>query len=207
MLALHVLSNAEFDGFIKLLLRSYSGLFTGYAKIDEAFLARRSGLPEKRIYEFLKALSSRHIIHYIPRKDVPVVTFLEERLDEKNLLISPERYHLRKERYEKRIKEMIRYATSENLCRNQFLLGYFGQLKSPRCGRCDVCIEKKRISPGSPEHHSIQAGIEKMLAKGSQDLETLVASMEMEPELVIGVVELMLEAGLLIRGKGRLQQE
>ena len=194
-------NNAEFDGFIKLLLRSYSGLFTGYVKIDEAFLARRSGLPAKKVYEFLKALSSRQIIHYIPRKDVPVVTFFEERLDEKNLLISPERYNLRKERYEKRIKEMIRYATSEKLCRNQFLLGYFGQLKSPRCGRCDVCVEKKRIHPGSQDHQSIKAGIENILAEGSQDLETIVEALGQEPEMVISVVEHMLENGSLIRGK------
>jgi ATP-dependent DNA helicase RecQ len=193
--------NAEFDGFIKLLLRSYSGLFTGYVKIDEAFLARRSGLPAKKVYEFLKALSSRQIIHYIPRKEVPVVTFLEERLDEKNLLISPERYNLRKERYMQRIKEMIRYATSDNLCRNQFLLGYFGQLKSPRCGRCDVCVEKKRIQPGSQDHQSIRAGIENILAEGSQDLETIVEALDQEPEMVISVVEHMLETGSLIRGK------
>ena len=77
------------------------------------------GVPDyrpMRVYEYLKTLSSRQIIHYIPRKDVPVITFLEERLDEKNLLISPERYKFRKERYEKRIEEMIRYATSESLC-------------------------------------------------------------------------------------------
>ncbi|MCK4746625.1 MAG: RecQ family zinc-binding domain-containing protein, partial [Bacteroidales bacterium] len=125
----------------------------------------------------------------------------EEPLDEKNLLISPERSNLRKERSEKRIKEMIRYATSENLCRNQFLLGYFGQLKSPRCGRCDVCVEKKRIHPGSQDHQSIKAGIENILAEGSQDLETIVEALGQEPEMVISVVEHMLENGSLIRGK------
>ena len=193
--------NAEFDSFIKLLLRSYSGLFTGYIKIDEAFLARRTGLPAKKVYEYLKALSSRQIIHYIPRKDVPVVTFLEERLDEKNLLISPERYFFRKERYEKRIREMIRYATSEKLCRNQFLLGYFGQIKSPRCGRCDVCVEKKGVRPGSKEYESIQAEIETALSGESKDLETLVEAVGQEPDRVISVVEQMLENGVLVRGK------
>jgi ATP-dependent DNA helicase RecQ len=191
--------NAEFDGFIKLLLRSYSGLFTGYVKIDERFLARHSGLPEGKVYEYLKALSSMKVIHYIPRKEVPVVTFLEERLDEKNLLISPERYRFRKERYENRIREMVRYASSADICRNQFLLSYFGELNSPRCGRCDVCVEKRAEPAGSRGYKAIRREIEALLEKGSEEIETLVEKVGQEPEKVIRVVEQMVEDGLLVR--------
>ncbi len=193
--------NAGFDGFIKLILRSYSGLFTGYVKIDEGFLARRSGLPPGKVYEYLKALSSRKIIHYIPRKDVPVVTFLEERLDEKNLLISPERYKFRKERFENRIREMIRYASSESVCRNQFLLGYFGQINTPRCGRCDVCVEKKEVKPGSEAFAAIRAAVEGILKEGGRDLDSLVKEAGDEPEKVIGVIEQLIGEGSLVRGK------
>jgi ATP-dependent DNA helicase RecQ len=193
--------NAGFDGFIKLILRSYSGLFTGYVKIDEGFLARRSGLPPGKVYEYLKALSSRKIIHYIPRKDVPVVTFLEERLDEKNLLISPERYKFRKERFEDRIREMIRYASSESVCRNQFLLGYFGQINTLRCGRCDVCVEKKEVKPGSEAFAAIRATVEGILKEGGRDLDSLVKEAGNEPEKVIGVIEQLIEEGSLVRGK------
>ncbi len=105
--------NADFDGFIKLLLRSYSGLFSQFVKIDESSLSRRSGLSQEKVYSYLKTLSKRQIIHYLPRKEIPVLTFLEERLDDKNLLIAQDRYNFRKERYEKRIREMLRYASSE----------------------------------------------------------------------------------------------
>ena len=191
--------NAEFDGFIKLLLRSYTGLFTGYVKIDEASLARRSGLPQKKVYEYLRALSSRQIIHYIPRKEVPVVTFLEERLDDKNLHISAERYRFRKQRFEHRIEEMIRYASSDDICRNQFLLSYFGQLDSPRCGRCDVCVDRGRIQPGSREFMAIREKIKSILADGGKETGIIVERTGDEPETVIGVVEQMMEEGVLIR--------
>ena len=193
--------NAEFDGFIKLLLRSYSGLFSGYVRIDEAKLARRSGLSPRKVYDFLKSLSSRQVIRYIPRKNIPVITFLEERLDEKNLLISPERYKFRKERYEKRLREMIRYASSETFCRNQFLLGYFGQLKTPKCGRCDVCIEKKKVEQGSREFKAMQGEIEKLLVDGSRDIDSIVEALNAGPGQIIRVVELLLESGLLVRGR------
>jgi ATP-dependent DNA helicase RecQ len=193
--------NAKFDDFIKLLLRSYSGMFSGYVRIDEVFLARRSGLPPLKVYDFLKSLSSRHIIHYIPRKEVPIITLLEERLDEKNLLISPKKYYFRKERFENRITEMIRYASSDSRCRNQFLLGYFGQIKTPRCGRCDVCIGKKLVRPGSAEFDSIQTELREKLEAGGMELEALISIMNEESETVIQVIEHLLEEGIIIRGK------
>ncbi|MCK4747804.1 MAG: RecQ family ATP-dependent DNA helicase, partial [Bacteroidales bacterium] len=168
--------HAGFDGFIKMLLRSYSGLFSQYVKIDEAFLAKRSGLPAKQVYGYLKSLSTRKIIHYIPRKDIPVITFLEERLDEKNLLISPERYHFRRERFEKRIGEMLRYASSETLCRNQYLLSYFGQRDTPRCGRCDVCRTRNRLEPGSEEFNKFLVKTNEILAENKLTFEDLVAA-------------------------------
>jgi ATP-dependent DNA helicase RecQ len=183
-------SNAEFDDFIKLLLRSYSGLFTSYTRIDEGFLARSTGLPPDRVSGFLKALADRRIISYIPRKDTPVITFIEERLDEKNLLISP---------------EMVRYADSTDICRNRFLLSYFGQLKSPDCGRCDICLSHRSEEPGKREFLSIRAQILEALAEGAKDLQDLLgrdpADGEEETGKLVRVVEQMLEEGELVRDR------
>lgn len=35
------IANPQLDGFIKLLLRSYSGIFTNYVSIDESFIAKK----------------------------------------------------------------------------------------------------------------------------------------------------------------------
>jgi ATP-dependent DNA helicase RecQ len=188
-----------FDGFIKLLLRSYSGLFSQYVKIDEAFLAKRSGIPLPKVHHYLNSLSSRQIIHYIPRKEVPVITFLEERLDQKNLLISPERYRFRKENYERRIGEMLRYADSKTLCRNQFLLSYFGQLDTPRCGRCDVCRSGKELGPGNPGFEKIREKVAGILSEGSKGVEELLGAAGMDPEEVLGVVEWLIDRGWVVR--------
>jgi ATP-dependent DNA helicase RecQ len=193
--------NAGFDGFIKLLLRSYSGLFSQFVKIDETILARRSGLPPGKVYNYLITLSKRQIIHYIPRKEVPVVTFLEERLDDKNLLISPERYNFRKERYEKRIREMLRYASSDQICRNQFLLSYFGQHDTPRCGRCDVCREEEPLQPGSEAFKAIVEVIATQLSEAPLALEDLVRHTGLDPVSVARVAEWLVDRGRISRKK------
>jgi ATP-dependent DNA helicase RecQ len=190
-----------FDGFLKLLLRSYSGLFTQYVKIDESLLARRSGIPQQKIYNYLNSLSSRQIIHYIPRKEVPVITFLEERLDQKNLLINQEQYRFRKDNYVKRSGEMVRYAESGTFCRNQFLLSYFGQMDTPRCGRCDVCQQGEQLSPEDDEFGKIREQLSVMLSGQAMDIKELVDRSGLEPDQVTGVVEWMIERGWVSKGR------
>ncbi|MCK4921896.1 MAG: ATP-dependent DNA helicase RecQ, partial [Bacteroidales bacterium] len=65
-------SNAKYDGFIKLILRSYTGLFSSYVAVDENLLAKRSGLSRDDVYKYLVRLSSSQIIDYIPMKRNPV---------------------------------------------------------------------------------------------------------------------------------------
>ncbi len=64
------LNNPTDDPFIKLLLRTYSGLFTEYVKIDETFLAKRTNLPEEKIVQWLRKLHKYDIIDYIEQKKV-----------------------------------------------------------------------------------------------------------------------------------------
>ncbi len=193
--------HGDFDGFIKLLLRSYSGLFSQFVRIDESLLARRSGLPLVKVNNYLKVLSSRQIIQYIPRKEIPVLTFLEERLDDKNLLINPERYKFRKDRYVRRMGEMLRYASSDNLCRNQFLLSYFGQLDTPRCGRCDVCRESESLQPGDEEFEALLESLSVQLSRGPMLLDQLVERTSTQARKTLRVIEYLVEEGRVVREK------
>jgi ATP-dependent DNA helicase RecQ len=193
--------NADFDGFIKLLLRTYSGLFSQFVKIDESALALRSALSTEKVQSYLRTLSKRQIIHYIPRKEIPLISFLEERLDDKNLLIDPVRYNFRQARYEKRIREMLRYASSHKICRNQFLLSYFGQLDSPRCGRCDVCRETEHLEAGSEEFKQIAEAIAASLSVQDLLLEELVQQTALDESKVMQVAEWLVDQGKILRMK------
>jgi len=132
-------SNANMDGFIKLLLRSYTGLFTGFVIIDEELLARRAGASSEQVYEFLKHLRKSKIIDYVPRNRTPYIYFSKERIHIDRLKISKESYDLRKKELINRIDAVLNYATSTTKCRSQILLEYFGETDSAPCGTCDVC--------------------------------------------------------------------
>ncbi|MDX2414016.1 MAG: ATP-dependent DNA helicase RecQ [Bacteroidales bacterium] len=77
-------AKATMDSFIKLLLRSYTGMFNGFVAINEDYLSKKSGLDREKIYNIMTQLSSLNIIRYIPGKKSALILLMEERLDRKN---------------------------------------------------------------------------------------------------------------------------
>lgn len=137
--------NAKFDAFIKLILRSYTGVFSDYVKIDENLLAKRANVDRNLIYKYLVKLSSQKIINYIPQKKTAMVIYTQERLDDESVRVSREHYESRKQRYIKNIEAVVNYAASTTTCRSQLLLSYFGQTNAARCGQCDVCRRRTEL--------------------------------------------------------------
>lgn len=156
-------ANATFDDFIKLLLRSYTGLFTGYVIIDEEMLARRAGIAQDVVYSFLKHLRKAGVIDYVPRKQTPYIFFSKERISQDRLKISKENYDLRKKDFLTRVEAVIHYATTTTRCRSQMLLEYFGETDSPACGTCDVCQAMTNSGLTSFEFNLISSQVEKLL--------------------------------------------
>lgn len=130
------------EKLLRILLRTYTGLFTDYAYISEDNLSTRSGLSKQQIYETLLSLSRQHILHYIPAKKTPYIIYTRERQETERVYLSKEVYEDRKESYVQRINAMIEYAESENRCRSRMLLRYFGEKNEHNCGQCDVCLQQ-----------------------------------------------------------------
>ena len=152
---LNHLSEAE-NTIITTLLRCYGGLFVSFQYINEGFVAQQAGMDMVKVYSILKDLNDKHILHFIPQKKTPYITYARDREDGENIVLPPAVYDDRKSDMEKRIKKMIEYATDDSTCRSKMLLSYFGENRSDNCGQCDVCIERatnhlseKRTSSGT----------------------------------------------------------
>jgi ATP-dependent DNA helicase RecQ len=156
-------ANETFDTFVKLILRSYTGLFNGYVNIDEELLARRAGLDQDTVYNFLKHLRKSKIIDYVPRNRNPFIYFSKERIGLNRLKISKENYDFRKKDFLSRVGSVIHYATTTTTCRSQLLLQYFGENDSYECGICDVCTSMHKIGLTSFEFNEISKQVKKIL--------------------------------------------
>ena len=133
--------SADEDKVIVSLLRNYGGLFADYSYIDESIVAQQSGISQPQCYDILKSLSQRHLISFIPRKQVPYIRYCQRREDAEQIILPANIYEERKEQYTKRIQAMTAYARSTDRCRSRMLLEYFGEKSAKDCGQCDVCLD------------------------------------------------------------------
>ncbi len=190
-------ANEAFDGFIKLLLRSYTGMFTEFVAINEETLAKKSALSRESVYRFLVRLSSQNILRYIPGKKTALVIFTEERLERKALKISPENYLYVREKHILRLNKMIDYADYNTRCRSVILLDYFGE-ESDRCGICDVCRERNELDLSKYEFDLILEEIKELLGDQKYDARELVSRIGLPEDKVIKVVRWLLDHNKLI---------
>jgi len=193
------IANAKYDSFIKLLLRSYTGLFSDYINIDEKSLAKKINSNIKLVYKYLNKLKSLGIINYIPVKKNPFIIFTEERLDDKSLLISKENFDFRKTRYMERINSMLNYAASSNKCRSQILLSYFGESNPSRCGQCDVCTRRNELDLSKYEFDLILNNIKEKLKNNLISIDDLMKSLETEEEKNLKVIQWLLDNNKIIK--------
>ncbi len=126
------------------LLRNYGGLFADYGYIDESIVAQQAGLTPPQTYDVLKALSQRHLLHFIPRRNVPYIRYIQRREDAEHIQLPREVYEDRLKQYSKRIQAMLHYAQSEDQCRSRQLLAYFGETTAQNCNQCDICLSKPK---------------------------------------------------------------
>jgi len=185
-------ANEEYDRFIKLLLRTYSGMFSEFVPVSEETLANRSGLTREHIYQYLLRLSSQGIIHFIPGKKSPLVIFTEERLDRRHLHISPDLYLKVKENYIERVAMILEYAENKTSCRSAFLTGYFGE-ENGRCGLCDTCQERNELELSKYEFDLIIDKIKELLGEDSLRPDELASAMEFPPEKSTRVIRWLLD--------------
>jgi ATP-dependent DNA helicase RecQ len=190
-------ANTAFDGFIKLMLRSYEGLFSDYVSIDEKVVAKRADTNVDTVFKYLSKLSSLGILKYIPRRNNPVVVFIEERLEDTSLHISYENYSARKERYIARISTMIKYASTSGKCRSQILLSYFGEKDAYRCGQCDVCQKRNELDISQYEFDIIVDELKKEISEQPANLVILVDkyAARYTQEKIMKVIQWLLDHG------------
>lgn len=193
------------EKLLRILLRTYTGLFTDYAYFSEDNLSTRSGLSKQQIYETMLSLSRQHILHYIPAKKTPYIIYTRERQETERVYLSKEVYEDRKESYVQRINAMIEYAESENRCRSRMLLRYFGEKNEHNCGQCDVCLQQHQSGLKSGEFEAISQQLQALLKENPLSLQEIKDKMQVPENHLIKVVSYLVSEEIIRQENGYLK--
>lgn len=199
-------NNPDTEKLLRIILRSYTGLFSDYAYISEETLARRSGLTRQQVYDTLILLTKRHILHYIPGKKTPYIIYTRERQEASRVVLGREVYEDRKQSYERRVKAMIDYADTDDRCRSRMLLEYFGERNEHNCGQCDVCLDRHRSGLRLGEFEDIAHAIFSLLAEAPRMPQELIHILSYDEGKILKVLTFLLSEERITRKEGWLYQ-
>lgn len=186
--------NPAYDDLIKLMLRMYGGLFTNHVSISERAIARKMFRDEDNIVSLLRKLHKMNYIDYQEKEPCPQIIFSSPRVSSQSLFISDANYKTLKENALVRINAMIDYVRGNEFCRSSALLYYFGEKNNIRCGRCDVCIAKKR----KDDTEKLQQKILEILNNNPMLIKTLCAKMpSLDEKAITDTVHEMIDYNIL----------
>lgn len=165
----------KYEPLIRMLLRAYSGLFEEFVTINEHEIARFLETDRDSVIKQLKELQQSRLLDYEPRKDAPQIVFTRERVESERLQINMELLKKRRAAYEHRLSSMKKYVTSNQQCRSQMLLSYFGEKNAARCGICDVCLKRNRLGLSDLEFEQISEQVKQLLQQKPQTVSDVVS--------------------------------
>lgn len=183
----------QFDAFIKLLLRSYTGIFTEFCIISEEQLAKKVNAETDLIIKYLIALAKLGIISYYRAKQNPLIIYTEERLPTESLLFSYNDIETRKQKHEQRLQAIIEYVTNHSKCRSLQLLEYFGESNKMRCGNCDVCRKRNEIGVNTITFDYIVSDLKRIIGKKPASLHEIISQVSHSEQDVISVINYLLD--------------
>ncbi len=180
----------RYDKLIKAILRSYGGVFDDYITINEYEFAKKLGVSYEQIVSLIHALVQMEIASYIPPTDAPQLSFLQDRVDYKNLYVDHVFIRERQQVKIAQVEAMLNYI-EHSTCRSQSLLHYFGEQNSLFCQVCDLClIRNHKVMM----HHNIKLEIERILLSKPQTIQDLIGQISLgDDEIKLGVVRSLID--------------
>ncbi|TCR08299.1 ATP-dependent DNA helicase RecQ [Sphingobacterium sp. JUb78] len=180
----------RYDKLIKAILRSYGGVFDDYISINEYEFAKKLGVSYEQIVSLINALVKMEIASYIPPTDSPQLSFLQDRVDYKNLYVDHVFIRERQRVKTVQIEAMLNYI-EHSQCRSQSLLHYFGEQNTLFCQVCDLClIRNHRVKL----HHNIKLEIERILLNEAQTIHDLIGRLSLgDDEIKLEVVRNLID--------------
>lgn len=138
-------AHAHFDPIIKTVLRLYGAeLFSDFVNISVSQIASVLKKNYQEVAIELDQLHKLQVVVYEPTTDHPQITFILPRQDADHLPVDKARMDKRRELHFSKMESMIRYVQQTVQCRMQVMQEYFGEVTYGTCGKCDVCLAKKK---------------------------------------------------------------
>ena len=182
--------NNKLGDFIKIVLRTYGGLFEFDTHINTYVLSKKTALPEKMIHQNFEQLAKDEIIDYTSASSDLEMFFLVPRDDDRTINVFAKNIEEQNQLKIAKVDAMLTYIENDTMCRSIQLLHYFGEQQEQPCGICDVCVSQS--TGNTPIVHAKIKIIQILKEKnaGSRELQN---ELNTSQEITIAAIQELLE--------------
>ena len=191
---------------IKTILRSYGGVFDFNVKINETVLAKKIGSTFLSIKNELTKISEDGLAMYNFKNNASQIHFLVPREDDITINKIAANINQQNNIKSEKIKAVIDYVSNKSVCRSRYLLSYFGEEKTKKCGICDVCTKNKKKSK-SYDHEELSQNILTLLAsQNSLSSKEIIAHFNLDSSVILTTLQLLLDTNkITITSQNKLE--
>ena len=194
--------NANIKKFTNSILRTYAGLFEQEVKIDEFFIAKKSALTTNLVLANLNRLQKDEIINYKAVKNEAELTFLVPREDDYTInRVSKEMKQFINQKKQKS-NDLIKFVSNNTICRSIQVLNYFDEIKTEKCGICDVCLSENRKTIANLSEKIIQLLSNKQPLSSSEISNSFITN---EKDILIHLRQLLTEGKIKVNHQNKYQ--
>lgn len=135
--------NRKTAPIIQTILRTYGGITDYETKINLYMLSKKTCTGESRLKQLLQQLADDRIAEYVNNTSDLEITFLVPREDDHTINLFANKIKDFNQVKQNNMAAMLGYVSNKKLCRSLYLLNYFGEKTTEKCGTCDICTKKK----------------------------------------------------------------
>ena len=144
--------NLSTKNFIQTILRLYTGIFENPVKINEFYIALKTGVTSWKVIEELKRMQQENILKYYKATNHSELFLLHPREDDKTINSVSKNITLYLAQKKQKHIDLIDFIENNNVCRSLQLLVYFDENANKECGICDVCLSKRQTFSVNTKH-------------------------------------------------------
>jgi ATP-dependent DNA helicase RecQ len=182
--------NPSLSDLVKIILRTYGGIFEFETLINTLLLSKKLNTSENNVIKGLEKLASEEIIDFTGSHSDLELTFLVPREDDSTINLFSKTIKEQNQLKEGQVKQILAYTNNNSMCRSKQLLTYFGETDSSSCGLCDVCTSPRDSKITSQK---IKQQIITLLASNPRNSRTIQQLLHLESDSILIALQELLE--------------
>ncbi len=188
--------NPKKEKILKLLLRTYDGIYKSHQLVDRFRLAKKLQISSRELENHLEEMAKDKIISYQKNTHDTKLLFLKPREDQYTINSIASTIKQQEKNKKDKYQNVLKYIENKKICRNRILATYFGETASADCGICDLCQQKK--NPNSMSQKELKNQILALLQKQNLSSKEIIGQLNADTEAVLARLRFLLESEVIV---------